>query len=146
MSEPIDLGLVELRCRLRGWAVLPGEGEVCVERPEGDLWLSLDADPTILRGDAAMLALPRWTLDRLITHTPEGWTANWAAAGAVALDHWRDDTIEASVIIGRESGGDRMLITSDVGWHVVGAAAIARLADRHRAVSELLIILAEVEP
>ena len=142
MSELIDLDLVELRCRLRGWAVLPGYGEVCVKRPEGDLWLRLDADPTTLRGDAAMLALPRWTLDRLMSDPPEGWTCiagqlSWGDVVAVTRRH----EIEASIANWQGNLGLDIGVYGDA-----GPDELARFAVRLRAAAELALILAEVEP
>lgn len=160
MTTPIDLDLVELRCRLRGWKcerfTEDGADYVSVECRYGgefvlgaDGWVGRESgwDTPAHKRIEAMLLAPRWTLDRLLSEPPEGWRVVPPADPdtAVHVLAWGDDPEAVRVALGFvDTHG--LLVSANVPGAAVGADGLARLAERHKAAAELALILAEVEP
>lgn len=164
MSDPIDLDLVELRAKVRGWPVLPGEDELCVETPHGDVWVQADGTAYSVFASAdsrgprcpviALLTAPRWTLARLLDSPPEGWRVmGRMGPNRGTVLGWGDrvgwleppeDSAELMVEV-RKGAGRCVMYAHPHGYHD-GGYSFARLAERHKAAAELALILAEVEP
>lgn len=152
----IDLDLVELRAKARGWRVervreyLGGHqyvDHVSVYTPQGRIW----ADETGEWGNDAVasephehiIAAPRWTLDRLLSEPPEGWVYEARYERLM----WRSDPGEPSLSVTWEHGGKWL----GWEWHFDVATdcyteRLPAFARQAQAAAELALILAEVEP
>lgn len=167
MTTPIDLALVELRCKLRGWkSYRLNAGEdgdtIAVECKYGGL-VGFDADGQRTYEEAwntpahkrieALLTAPRWTLERLLSEPPEGWRFERCPCGNVGHPgwlHWGEEIrrpfdtqnalheVTLEVVVG-ESG-----VTTKP--FVAASRHQGRLAEAFKAAAELALILAEVEP
>ena len=152
MSEPIDLDLVEMRCRIRGWACERHSNRLHAWGPAGWVWF----DSWAYGGDAVaqygpLLTAPRWTLDRLLSEPPEGWRVvdhvtprrrYWQALLAWG-ESYSEHNHELSCALGAHP---QSLLSVTVNQTCASHADLARLAERHKAAAELALILAEVEP
>ena len=157
----IDLDLVELRCKLRGWhcarrLTITGRDELCVTAPAGSAYV-IDANGCHRRSDTGvaideMLYRPRLTLADIIADPGEGWTCKVAYEGSThflwgkedGVFHWQGSypggkLWDANVTIGHH-GPDGEVIDF-IPTRVQGERRIAA----HRAVTDLLVKLAEVE-
>lgn len=150
MTTPIDLELVELRCRLRGWPVsyrYPAEGPATclVLRQGGRLVWVRPGGATLRNGksiDWPEVTAPRWTLERLISEPPEGWRA---VSGAPYFP--KEKLLEWGGSPHAPEMSMRILTKPKIDMDGVRWArpcTLARLAERHKAAAELALILAEV--
>ena len=149
MTAPIDLDLVELRCRLRGWKCVRfvEDGIDCVSvecRFGGEIILGAGGvfgtispwnTPAHKRIEA-LLTAPRWTLERLLSEPPEGWRYD-AQGGYLS---WSEDECITAVFF-----PGRVLWDFDTAMRMRGSDAAA-FAAKLKAAAELALILAEVEP
>lgn len=158
MTPSIDLDLVELRCKLRGWTIYSRQpGEICVIVPErpgyaGAVICANGADVHETgQKSADILTAPRWTLDRLLSEPPEGWRVvdhvtprrrYWQALLAWG-ESYSEHNHELSCALGAHP---QSLLSVTVNQTCASHADLARLAERHKAAAELALILAEVEP
>lgn len=157
MTTPIDLDLVELRAKLRGWTVLArGREKIDIHTPAGSAelcsWGEIDCDEHTLAEHIPTLTAPRWTLERLLSVPPEGWRVAKAGIGRALKwggpwlwgdDEWEDYEVACSVVVLPDPA--RILLRTTVA-PASGPEGLARLAERHKAAAELALILAEVEP
>lgn len=140
----IDLDLVEMRCKLRGWRFertfsdhdesAPWTCALEIMTPDGHMYVRDDGE---YGGDDAgtekhelIITRPRLTLADIVASPPEGWTARpWERTRWTRFEHevaevWFD-------------GGK-------VECHTMQNDCAQALA-AHRAVAELLVLLGEVE-
>jgi len=160
MSTPIDLDLVELRCKLRGWhcerydsepksvlARTPRGSNILVhEIASGGSWWGKHDTPyrqRVYTEDKALLTHPRLTLADIIADPGEGWTAAVDDDEGGHRFEWRAEYgtyfLMRGATVSRGSDGD---VSDAIGCSAQGAERIAA----HRAVTDLLIKLAEVTP
>ncbi len=133
MSDKVDLDLVELRAKLRGWRVERNDAFVYVydsdarvatfPRKSGGGW-GVQSNP---------LTRPRLTLADIVAHPPEGW--------------WHDG---AAFRWGEQIGGSNntMMAVVDAKTSNVAVArglGVAYEAAAHRAIAALLVLPGEVE-
>ena len=153
MPEPIDLDLVELRCKLRGWTLVRAPA-TC---PRPDAWIARDAHGITVASHGytveipypgtALLTAPRWTLERLLSEPPEGWRVVPPADPDTAVHVLaRGDDPEATRVALGFVDSHGLLVSANVPGAAVGPEGLARLAERHKSAAELALILAEVEP
>ncbi len=156
MSEPIDLELVKLRATVRGWVFESNDPDSALVKCGYGGWIVFCAGrPPWRECDKrieATLTAPRWTLDRLLSEPPEGWThqRTWNTPGDIlAWLTWggsmraESGRHEVTVIVERSPDALRMFPSIFGG---AGHEGLARLAERHKAAAELAYIPAEVEP
>lgn len=138
MSKPVDIDLIELRCKLRGWECTRGGyggvRSVTVSTPA--TWCAIWESGVSLGETPAILTAPRWTLDRLLSDPPKGWCQHKQYGRGWLC--WGDGNFVCVSV----AQGLRKL---RVGTHVGATDDIARLAERHKAVAELALIIAEIE-
>lgn len=160
----VDLDLVELRCKLRGWKcerfTEDGADYVSVECRYGgefvlgaDGWVGRESgwDTPAHKRIEALLTAPRWTLDRLLSEPPEGWRV---LRESHSHDHRRRGRLAWGRDLGiahREVVAEVVVFSTDVFCvpqiaPAEGPTELARLAERLKAAAELALILAEVEP
>lgn len=154
MTTSIDLDLVELRCRIRGWTLVRAPANC----PRPDAWTVRDGDGIVVASHGytldyarptgtALLTAPRWTLERLLSEPPEGWRVVPPADPDTAVHVLaRGDDPEATRVALGFVDSHGLLVSANVPGAAVGPEGLARLAERHKAASELALILAEVEP
>lgn len=145
MSEPINLDLIELRCKLRGWECTRGGyggvRSVTVSTPA--TWCAMWESGVSLGEPPDILTAPRWTLEKLLSEPPKGWIGMTlkgdGPAGVLALG-WNSKTEEREVtaVIFVGSSGPTVRLS------VEHTDDLARFAERHRAAAELAIIIAEI--
>jgi hypothetical protein len=139
MTTPIDLDLVELRCKLMGWRLfryedgtmyVRGELGVCVAAFYAGRWVG---------AEYALMERPRLTLADIIADPGEGWTGQcgaetWVMEWRTYVDAPSDPWLVRLQVdeAGRLSG--LLQYNLDTDW----------LIEAHRAVTDLLIKLAEV--
>lgn len=132
----IDLDLVELRCKLRGWSCerlrqgRPIE-RVDVHRPQKTYRLYRDGRLTPGLGLVTSLTRPRLTLADIVSSPPEGWEARVVSDDLARFDH-----ADATVWFGSPT---EALIDDN------RSEDLQRMAAAARAVAELLVMLGEVE-
>lgn len=155
MTSPIDLDLVELRCRLRGWTcerfVEDSADYASIEcKYGGELVLGADGfihreygwnTPAHKRIED-MLLVPRWTLDRLMSSPSDGWSCIGVQLvwGDVVGDTERHEVV-ASVQRWDGKFGLDVSVFGDA-----GPDDLARFSERLKATAELALIVAEIEP
>ena len=148
MSEPINLDLVELRAKLRGWECERRANRLNVWGPAGWIWF----DSWAYGGDAVakhgpLLTAPHWTLERLLSEPPEGWRVVPPADPDTAVHVLaRGDDPEATRVALGFVDSHGLLVSANVPGAAVGPEGLARLAERLKAAADLALILAEVEP
>lgn len=144
---PIDPDLVELRCKLRGWQCERAMKPACAY-PDGDLhdtlvaftpngrmWFRADdwgGDDFSNQCYESDMAAPRLTLADIIADPGEGWTARVLSDDLARFDH-----ADATVWFGAPT---EVLIDDN------RSEDLPRMIAAARAVTDLLIRLAEVEP
>lgn len=154
----IDLDLVDLRCKLRGWRCVRdvtarGEPFVDVHTPQRSMTFFADGiTGYIPESVERILTRPRLTLEDIVASPPEGWrcvdrgTVNddtpypvwsWVMAEPDEPDH-----IGPSVEFARDGTTRVWLARTSYGaeWQRPDRLVVA-----HRAVADLLVLLGEVE-
>lgn len=155
-TKTIDLDLVELRCKLRGWQCFrQREGErLHVTSPIGVTatifngvwkWGGEDVGDVSIGDFRQILTAPRLTLAAIIADPGEGWTATSEYEGRGAMFHRRNASGHILALIGWLGGK----VTND--WCAIShiyrqPMKIAERINCHRAVTDLLVKLAEVQP
>lgn len=156
----VDLDLVELRCKVRGWScervwadAESGQSEWAyaleITTPEGYLAIRDDGACEGALAYAQSLTAPRWTIDRLLQHPPDGWACIeqppeprpkvWYAIfvwGTMRFSRG-DDVWEVQVHL-----SPSMAVTPSIDR----ASDHARLVERLKALSELTAIIGEIVP
>lgn len=154
MSAPIDIDLIELRCQLRGWTYerFDNPSQIHIECKYGG-WLQIQpgkrvrreqpwADTTAHKRIEALLMAPRWTLERLMSSPPEGWSCIdlqlvWGELVAETARH----EIVAGVKLWDGKFGLDVSVYGDA-----GSNELVRFAERLKVVAELALVVAEIEP
>jgi len=159
MVSDIDLDLVELRCRLRGWEyerthAHPGDSDwslaLDIDTPEGRVWCRDDGE----RGGFncglldPVLFTPRLTLADIIAAPGEGWCSATMALTSIRRDgalvfhcmSWRQSAEEISPHVRL----DVYLSGSTTPPLYAPGLTTPELLAAHRAVSDLLVRLGEV--
>lgn len=142
----IDFDLVELRCKLRGWkCVRPSHGGVEIyDRRRRKIAVGLESWSGVER---KVFNRPRLTLADIVANPPEGWKleevvdSSLDAFGFCRFE-WRarydmpDQSLSHGACVVRYEDGRTA--------EAIGAVETERVA-AHRAVADLLVLLAEVQ-
>jgi len=146
-TETKDLDLIALRARLRGWAI-PDEDnhgdEFVIITPGGEVTVThgwpISEWSSSARPYANILTAPRLTLADIIADPGEGWrVVRQIWTDAFTGFGWSSDKGLHAVV----DVDDRGEVMKDP-WYCTGISKSERIA-AHRAVTDLLIKLAEVE-
>lgn len=153
MGKAIDLDLVEMRCRVRRWTLVRAPS-TC---PRPDAWVARDDHGIVVASHGytldyarqhgtALLIAPRWTVARLLSAPPAGWTADEVDDLGLTFFGWGSvpsdpiDGLSTYAVLVSINGHGRLVeppkfLTTD----------IDTLAAANRALLELLAALAEIQ-
>ncbi len=156
MSEPIDLDLIKLRATVRGWRFeqFDDPEQIHIECKYGGWivyqtgrlprrehpWGNFSAHKRI----EATLTAPRWTLDRLLSEPPEGWTYDKDDDSLVYGLDQETNEYDIAFLLERDEGAvSWRLLAADI---CLGREDLASLGRELKAAAELAHILAEIQP
>lgn len=134
----IDLDLVELRCRLRGWRC--ERNDAFVYAYDGDARMAtfpVQGKGGVYGIQAHVFDRPRLTLADIVASPPEGWTAS-RIIGCTLDWFWSPPGGGAGCVVrinGPRADGQPTFYMDDFEGRIAA----------HRAVAELLVLLGEVE-
>lgn len=148
MSEPIDLELVKLRATVRGWVFESNDPDSALVKCGYGGWIVFCAGrPPWRECDKrieAILTAPRWTLARLLSEPPEGWTYDKDDDSLVYGLDQETNEYDIAFLLERDEGAvSWRLLAADI---CLGREDLASLGRELKAAAELAYILAEIQP